>query len=304
MKPEKASLMAEFSEKVNYNYPEYQIYVKNDFLSQYPNYSAVSHWHEDIEFILVLSGAMTYNVNGRRIGLREGMGLIINGHQFHHGFSEDHSECQFICMILNPLLLSVNDFFARMYINPFIHNEKLPWLKLSPNTTWQKEILDHIYEIYLKSLEPEPFLDMQQSIFQLWKILYLHTKQEEKPVVYEDIRIMTMKKMLAYIHGHYNEKLTLEMIAEAGNVCKSKCHSLFRSYLSRTPIEYVTEYRLKKSLDDLLYTNLTIAEIGYNAGINSASYYSELFKKYFHCTPKEYIRCHRKSMVKITRTEP
>lgn len=293
MKTRGPGLLPEFSEKVKYNYSEYPIYVKWDSLSQYPNYSAVSHWHEDVEFILILSGYMIYNVNGKNIRLEKGNGIVVNGHQFHHGFSDECAECEFICMILNPLLLSVNEFFERKYIEPLINNEKLPWMGLSREVMWQKEILDLIYGIYLKSQEQEPFLEMQQMIFGLWNILYHHTKQEEKPAVQKDGRIMTVKKMLTFIHSHYQEKLTLDMIADAGNVCKSKCHTLFRMYLSRTPVEYITEYRLRKSLDALLNSSLSIAEIGYSVGINSASYYSELFRKYFHCTPKEYMKCHK-----------
>lgn len=293
MQRKKTSQIPEFSERVNYNYSEYPIYIKWDFLSQYPNYSAVSHWHKDVEFIYIQSGSMIYNVNGRKIRLDEGNGIMVNSNQFHHGFSEEHLECEFICMILNPLLLSINEFFARTYLYPLIQNEKLPWMKLSKDIFWQKEILDCIYEIYVKSCNPDPYLKIQQLIFQLWNLLYCHTKQEEKPAPEKDVRIITVKKMLTYIHTHYQEKLTLEMIADAGNVCKSKCHTLFRMYLSRTPIEYLTEYRLKKSLDELLNSSLSIAEIGYSVGINSASYYSELFKKYFHCTPKEYIRYHK-----------
>lgn len=293
MKTKEPVLLPEFSEKVKYNYSEYPIYVKRDFLSQYPNYSAVSHWHEDVEFILILSGYMIYNVNGRNVRLEQGNGIVVNGHQFHHGFSDECAECEFICMILNPLLLSINEFFERMYIKPLINNEKLQWMGLSRDVKWQNEILDFVYRIYLKSLEREPFLEIQQMIFGLWNILYHHIRQEEKISVEKDGQIMTVKKMLTFIHSHYQEKLTLDMIADAGNVCKSKCHTLFRMYLSRTPVEYITEYRLRKSLDDLLNSSLSIAEIGYSVGINSASYYSELFRKYFHCTPKEYMRYHK-----------
>lgn len=295
MKTKVPGLLPEFSEKVKYNYSEYPIYVKRDLLSQYPNYSAVSHWHKDVEFILILSGYMIYNVNGKCIRLEKGNGIMVNGHQFHHGFSDECKECEFICIILNPLLLSVNEFFERIYIDPLINNEKLPWIGLSRQVKWQKEILEFIYSIYLKSMEQDPFLELQQMILGLWNVLYYHTRQEEKTAAQKDGSIMIVKKMLTYIHSHYNEKLTLDMIADAGNVCKSKCHTLFRMYLSRTPMEYVTEYRLRKSLDDLLNSSLTIAEIGYSVGINSASYYSELFRKYFHCTPKEYMKRYQKN---------
>ena len=50
------------SEKIRYNYPGYPVYMREALLSQYPEYRAPSHWHDDIEFICVLSGGMKYNV--------------------------------------------------------------------------------------------------------------------------------------------------------------------------------------------------------------------------------------------------
>lgn len=52
------------SEKVQYNTDDFPVYVRRSALSTYPNYTAVSHWHDDIELIAVLSGHMLYNVNG------------------------------------------------------------------------------------------------------------------------------------------------------------------------------------------------------------------------------------------------
>ena len=76
----------------------------------------------------------------------------------------------------------------------------------------------------------------------------------------------------------------------------SKKHAAppFKTYLSRTPGEYLNAYRLKKSLADLVGTDKTVSEIASRSGINSASYYSELFRKSFGCSPREYARQNRR----------
>ncbi len=65
----------DFSETVAYNNPLFPAYVVYGFLTSYPDYSSISHWHKDLEFILIKKGAMTYNVNGRLIDLAEGSPL-------------------------------------------------------------------------------------------------------------------------------------------------------------------------------------------------------------------------------------
>ena len=44
----------DYSEKVQYDDPDYPVMISRDFLSSYPNYAAPSHWHDDIELIAVL----------------------------------------------------------------------------------------------------------------------------------------------------------------------------------------------------------------------------------------------------------
>lgn len=280
-------------EKIHYNFSDYPVYIRRDHLSQYPNYSGTAHWHEDPEFILILSGHMIYNVNGRRIHLTEGSGILVNSCQFHHGFSAGGSDCEFICIIVSPLLLSANEYFERTYIAPILKNEDFPWLLLSPETDWQQGMLDCLRDIFLESREKNHFLEIQQQLLRLWGLLYRHTAPAEPGTAAGNPRLTAVKQMTAYIHRHYREKIKLDEIAAAGNVCRSSCHALFRTYLSRTPMEYLTEYRLRQSLDSLLHSALPISEIGNSIGIGSPSYYSELFRKYFHCTPGDYRRSRR-----------
>lgn len=44
------------SETVAYNNPLFPAYVVYSLLSSYPDYSAISHWHKDLEFIAVKKG--------------------------------------------------------------------------------------------------------------------------------------------------------------------------------------------------------------------------------------------------------
>jgi len=77
------------SERVQYDYTDYPIYIRRALLSSYSNYAASIHWHDDIEFIAVLSGEMQYNVNGRIITIKENEGIIVNARQIHFGFSAE-----------------------------------------------------------------------------------------------------------------------------------------------------------------------------------------------------------------------
>ena len=280
------------SENVNYNVKGYPVYIHKSFLSQYPNYSCISHWHEDLEFIVVLSGQMYYNINGKIIKLLEGNGILINSRRFHYGYSENATECDFICILLHPSLFCVNEYFENLYVSPIIGNEQENYLLLEQQIAWQQQILFLLKEIYESSKQNFDILAIQQQIFTLWKILYSYFPIQKNNVKYNR-QLTVVIDMVAFIQSHYKEKISLDMIADSGKVCKSSCSALFQKYLSQTPITYLTKYRLNKSLDLLFGTDMQVTEISYEVGFSNASYYAETFKKYYHCTPKEYVKIHK-----------
>ncbi|NMB32666.1 MAG: helix-turn-helix transcriptional regulator, partial [Clostridium sp.] len=74
----------------------------------------------------------------------------------------------------------------------------------------------------------------------------------------------------------------------SGNVCRSKCCKIFKRYLMQSPIEFLNTYRLEISSNLLKDTSKSVTEVAFACGFNHLSYYSELFKRYYGCTPSEY----------------
>lgn len=279
------------SETVAYNNPLFPAYVVYGFLSSYPDYSSISHWHKDLEFILIKKGAMTYNVNGRLIELDEGSGIMVNSYQLHYGFSEEHNECEFICILLSPELLQVNNWFYQNCIEPFTQNAAYPYLYLSRND-WMAPIMEKLDAIYAsfgkKLLEPLSYFKLMEDYFTIMKILYENLDIENQTQKPEPSDLSSLRSMMTYIEEHYMEHITLADIALSGACCKSKCSLLFKKYLRDTPINYTTKLRLKKSLSTLLGSNSNISTIAYEYGFSGASYYCEIFKKYYGMPPLIY----------------
>lgn len=279
------------SETVAYNNPLFPAYVVYGFLSSYPDYSSISHWHKDLEFILIKKGTMTYNVNGRLIELEEGSGIIVNSRQLHYGFSIEHNECEFICILLSPELLHVNDWFYQNCIEPITENASCPYLCLRRNG-WMTSImekLDKIYESFGKiPAKSSSYFELMDDYFAIMKMLYENLDIENQPRKPEPSDLSCLRNMITYIEEHYMERITLADIALSGACCKSKCSLLFKKYMRDTPINYITKLRLRKSLSTLLGTNSNITSIAYEYGFNGASYYCETFKKYYGMPPLIY----------------
>ena len=84
--------------------------------------------------------------------------------------------------------------------------------------------------------------------------------------------------------------IDLRAIARAGGVSVSACCESFRKHTGQTPVGYLTRYRLRKGMEQLLNPNLSVGEVARSVGFASASYFIECFKRYLHTTPLAYRR--------------
>lgn len=279
------------SETVAYNNPLFPAYVRYGTLSAYPDYSAVSHWHKDLEFILIKKGNMTYNVNGELIELSEGNGIMVNSRQLHYGFSPEHRECEFICILLSPELLSGNEWFYQNYIEPVIENTQYPYLYLGKEE-WSRSILEKLDKLYsfftVQSEQGLPYFELIDEFLSIMKMLYENLDVKNYGKTKASNELTSLKSMMTYIEEHFTQRITLENIASSGNCCKSRCSLLFKKYLRETPMTCTIRLRLRKSLAALLDSDKSITEIAYEYGFCGVSYYCETFQKYYGTSPLRY----------------
>lgn len=284
------------SEIVAYNNPLFPAYARREILSSYPDYSAISHWHEDLEFTLILKGAMTYNINGELVELTEKKGVMVNSRQLHYGFSAQHHECEFICIILSPELLQGNRWFYQNYVEHITENSACPYLLLD-HSGWQASIMDRLEHLYSSfgtvSVQSLPYFEVIEDFAFILKILYENLKVENPVRKQESAELASLRNMITYIENHYTEHILLEDIALSGACCKSRCSMLFKKYLCDTPVTYVTRLRLRKSLIPLLEYDKNITETALECGFSGTSYYCETFRKYYGISPLLYKKMHR-----------
>lgn len=276
------------SEKVLYNKSDFPAYIKKGNLSTFPDYVAESHWHDDIEFIYVISGHMFYNINGEHIDLKQDEGVFVNARQLHFGYSEDKSECVFICLLLHPILLCTSRSIEQHFINPITLNDNIPFYHFKRTNAWENKVLSDIKDIYDVQSDKLAELKIQKAFLDIWITLCENIVTIRRTNHFKNNNLSLLKNMISFINEHYKEKIDLEDIAFSGNIGKTSCCSIFKKYINKTPIEYVTEFRLRKSLELLKNTDMTILEISYEIGFSGASYFSETFRKFYDCTPTEY----------------
>ena len=96
--------------------------------------------------------------------------------------------------------------------------------------------------------------------------------------------------MIAYIHRHYKEKITLEDIAESANISPREASRTFRKIRDKSPVDYLIDYRLNKAGNDLMNTKDSITDIAFRNGFENSAYFGKMFRKHFQMTPSEFRR--------------
>jgi len=129
------------------------------------------------------------------------------------------------------------------------------------------------------------FITVQLTL--IWKNLIINGFQLEYEQM-EMLKSYRMKQMLNWIHTHYAEKILLNEIASAGQLSRSECCRYFKRILKKTPLNYVTDYRIQKSLVVLQQPESNVTDVAFQVGYNSTSYFIDQFKKSMNMTPLEY----------------
>ncbi|WP_165972338.1 NAD(P)-dependent oxidoreductase [Paenibacillus piri] len=99
--------------------------------------------------------------------------------------------------------------------------------------------------------------------------------------------VQLVEEVKETIHSKYNIDLSLEMCADLHHVDPFRLSKAFKEVTGINFIDYVTDYRIKKSKDLLKNTSLRINEIAELVGYQP-TYFNRIFKKRESMTPGQY----------------
>lgn len=272
---------------------EYPVKIRRDRISRFPNYEMESHWHDDVEFLIVQSGKLIACINGESVEVHPDEGLFINSRQMHYVHSGGKFESEFIVVRFHPVLLCSTNEIENHFVLPVIENENFPYQVLSPEVAWERSVLDSLLRIYYMRYETTMMLGAQGQFFSIWEQIFLHLGKAPAKNRESTPQLTQLKNMISYIAANYHGKITLDDIRLSGNVGKTSCCQIFQKYLNQTPINYLTVFRLRKGAELLTKTDMPIVDIAYEVGFSGASYFAEAFKKHMGEMPSEYRKKRR-----------
>lgn len=250
------------------------------------------HWHEELQFTLVDRGTLNLQVNAVDYTLEEGQGIFINRNLLHV-INELSRDGRYFSLNFPDKMLG---FFpgSRMEqddVIPYTGNYAFPAVVLRREVPWQREILEDLTQVFglLAGREESREYQVAMKLTAMWHRLICHSKGQLVAPSKGEVRYQErIRKMLSFIHEHYEKEIHLEDIAAAANVSKGECCRCFQAMVRKSPNQYLLNYRISKSMELLRGTEASVAEIALRSGFQDASHYIQLFKKRTGQTPREY----------------
>lgn len=100
----------------------------------------------------------------------------------------------------------------------------------------------------------------------------------------------SMKKAKKYIELNYNRAITLEDAAASVNLSPNYFSNLFKATYGENFIDFLTKVRMEKARKLVLKDEHSLKEISYFVGYNDPNYFSRVFRRYYHSSPRKYKR--------------
>mgnify|MGYP000137454231 CR=1 FL=1 len=98
----------------------------------------------------------------------------------------------------------------------------------------------------------------------------------------------TIQKVINYMKANLDKQLTLEDMAESVNYSPTYLSTLFTQKSGMSPINYFNQLKIQKACQLLDFTDKKAKEIAFELAFNDPYYFSKVFTKYMHMSPKEY----------------
>jgi len=247
------------------------------------------HWHEALEFDLVVSGTVTVATANQTCEFSPGEGFFVNSNVLAQMSGTPDAVME--SHLFEPVFLGghFRSVFETKYMSPVLQDRKLELVCFRGQTPWQRTILQKLRHLTALQQEPDSEFQTRNTLSEIWLQLLAELREGEaanRPGVPRNQE--RLLSMLAFIQTHYDEKLTLEDIAAAASVSKRECLRAFRAGIHRTPMEYLTDHRIDMAKKLLRTTDLPITHIALQTGWCSAAYFSKTFKEACGMTPFAY----------------
>ena len=155
----------------------------------------------------------------------------------------------------------------------------------------QEKLYHKLNEIYRLAQKTDPMrnLIIHLKFIEFLTLLYLN---REKNQYSNESKMSAMEKKIysvtGYIHSHYSEDISLDLLAEKFDISQSYLSHQFKQVTGFTVTDYIQMTRIRNVQALLVGTQTPITEVAAPCGFNSFSQFNRVFRKHIGISPSVY----------------
>lgn len=256
------------------------------FISFYPFETYGPHKHLRLEINHVKKGNCMMHLDNESINFVEGDTMIILSN-VNHVFEAGSGGTTLMQLEFLPEIFSGFDLnfpgcidgIGLGSISPFSEENKL--IKIVNNIGIMRVVQRIVNELEEKNSYYQYLVVMYYA--ELLVLIYRYMSENYLPICQND----ALKRAISFIRFNYHKDISINDVAIQADISERYLRSLFSQYLNISPLDYLNQIRINKSIELLRNTELSVKEICFQCGFQSPQYFSRIFKQQTGISPRE-----------------
>lgn len=260
--------------------------------------NAELHYHDFYELVIVISGSGFHMTNNGEFQITRG-NVFLTLPSSIHGCRQGNG-LEVVCILFFPDMLAFSldslhntqEFQSFFQTSPRLSDS----FRFKNNFMIGAESLDNISDI-IRQIEfeqsrrqPNWGFAVNALFMRLLLILLRSISTHESEGNRE---MLHMNRILQYINANYMKRLYPADLAEEFAVSIRTLERLFKKSLNTSPVTYINDLRLNKSVELLKDSKLSITEVALKSGFSDNCYFSKCFSNKFNISPREYRKANQ-----------
>ena len=227
-----------------------------------------------IDLKYIVSGALRFISHDKEYILKTGDLIILASPDiFHCALPEGWATCEMISLFCNGR--DIHSHAAKL-----MATIATPVLHLQPDDPLLVEFLEIVSLIFGRQIH------QVEAIEKLLYGLLLDMRSALMPL--QTNAPLPVLRVQEYIRTHLHDDLSLSKLAEIAILSRTCFGRLFRQTMHMTPIQYVTQERMRNACNLLEHSEYSIGDIAVLCGYNEQSYFCNTFQKHRRMSPSQY----------------
>lgn len=260
-----------------------------------PHIEVPWHYHPEFELIYIEKSKGILIVGDCIENFRDGDMLFIGPNTPHvmkndDSYYQKNQELRAIAWVIH---FKEDSFGKEFFLLPEMQRIKRVLTKSSQGIRIKGSTKYKIIQ-QLKTLQSS---DYSQRIIILLQILQSLAQSDDLEMLASEGFVESFKqtsnqklyKIYEYVSANFQKKIELEEAARIANMSKTAFCRFFKSKTSKTFSDFLNEMRINYARKLLAEGQLSVAQIAYECGFNSPSYFNRIFKLYQEKSPLQYL---------------